>query len=99
MLFLMTCLQQIYLSLFSDKETSRPDKKSGNALPARLPRFLNALFGSCICSSEDTPAVDHTTPVKYDVDKTDKECDVNPLKKYAPVSVPGWEVNVICKKI
>ena len=74
--------------IFSDKETSKTDKSPGNAPHSsfNLPTLLPKLFRSCISKSTDDTIINT------------KELYANPLKKYAPVSVPGWEVNIIYTK-
>ena len=74
--------------IFSDEETSKTDKQPGNTPHSSftLPILLPKLFRSCISKSTDDTIVDT------------KELYANPLKKYAPVSVPGWEVNIIYTK-
>ena len=76
---------------FSDEETGKRQKQSGNtALPT-----LRRLFGSCITKGEPTL---NTDTDNIAVREAAKVTDINPLKKYAPVSVPGWEVNIIYTK-
>ena len=81
---------------FSDKETSKPTKQTGNSSHKVLPT-LRRLFGSCIAKGEATIKAD-TKEVKKDGGEAAKVTDINPLKKYAPVSAPGWEVNIIYTK-
>ena len=68
------------------------------------------MFGSCISNRVHSPDRDDTvelraardelgtTAERTDTNKATSEVGSNPLKKYAPVSVPGWEVNIIYTK-
>ena len=71
------------------------DKQPGNDHHASfsLPTLLPKLFRSCISKSTDDTIID----IRKDAGEI-KEVYANPLKKYAPVSVPGWEVNIIYTK-